>query len=70
MPTSHDTTTVPASEYDALIDLIHTAIPSRDHQEAIRRVVEGHGEAEGIWLWRILTGGERARELFPTKDPA
>lgn len=63
---------LPASEYDALIDLVHTLVSeyTMDNPiEAVELVDREHGRTEAEWLRRIVIDGARARELF-SDEPA
>lgn len=58
---------VAASEYDALIDLVHTIVSEYTLDcpiEAVCLIDREHGRDEAEWLRRILIDGHRAGDLF------
>lgn len=61
------TQTVPASEYDALIDLFQLLADSAcmgDREEAVRIIERELDNAASMWARRILVFDERAGDLF------
>lgn len=64
---------VPASEYDALIDIFRALAEELTMGcpvEAVEFVEDEFGHDIGEWTRRILIDHETARELFPPKAPA
>jgi hypothetical protein len=67
MPEATAPAAVSASEYDALIDLVHTLVSEYTMDcpiEAVDLVDREHGRTEAEWLRRILIDGARAEDLF------
>ena len=60
--------TVPASEYDALCDLLDVIVDELTHGgDAVDVARARFGDHEAEWLRRVLAGA-RARELFSDSD--
>ncbi len=63
--------TVPASEYDALIDVVHALVSEYTMDrpvEAVELIDRELGRAAAEHARRILIDGDYARHLWPPKD--